>query len=181
MSTNSNNSTNTPPPSHTVLMTWSPKGTTTKHNIISTVKRHYQIFSICNDWASNFEFNPEYNLNGNIHYHGFIQFSEGNRHAYYSWLHYVKQQGFVKINKVNHDLQQAMVYCRKDRALMSLDLPDIYNPIRPNKYNYSSIVEYMKVHAQSKDKELDQGTDPIPFIPFSPSSLIDHDDPEGIA
>lgn len=64
-----------------------------------------------------FEVNPEFNANGNLHYHGYFVIKDKFRwHA--KVLPKMKYNGMVKISKVKCSLADGVVYCRKDRILM---------------------------------------------------------------
>lgn len=130
-----------------VLITWSPKGeNTTKSNIIRHT-RHYvdHYLSFLDDITDRFEFNVELNMNGNIHFHGYVMYPQHRRRQWLTFLLHLKTKGFVKINKVRHNLNKAMEYCRKDRALMHTFLPSQYNPITyPISRQYTDIRHYLK-------------------------------------
>jgi len=66
---------------------------------------------------SQFEINPEFNANGNLHYHGYFIIKDKVK-WFKNVLPKMKYNGLVKINIVKDNLQSAMEYCRKDNIIM---------------------------------------------------------------
>jgi len=113
-----------------ILITWSPKTNTTAKNVNTLIQKHcdlffYQLIAFAND----FEINPELNVSGNIHYHGFIAWSEEYKYEYNRFILALKGNGFMKVNKVKHSLSKAMEYCRKDRHALNGMIKNKYLPI----------------------------------------------------
>lgn len=100
-----------------VLITWSPKTNTTLKNVNKLIDKHCNLFFYkLILFANNFELNPELNMNGNIHYHGYIAFNNEEKKYYNQFILTLKANGLTKITTVKHSLCQAMEYCRKDRS-----------------------------------------------------------------
>lgn len=100
------------------LFTFSPKGNT--KDVQFTYYDHLQMyFKKWHYCMQTFEINPELNSNGNLHYHGYFIIKDKTK-WYKSVLPKMKYNGLIKINKVQNNLDSAMVYPRKDRTLMSL-------------------------------------------------------------
>lgn len=100
----------------TYLFTFSPKGNTKN----AEFTYYDDLATYFNSWhrcMSEFEINPEFNQNGNLHYHGYFVLKDKVK-WYKIVLPKMKYNGMVKINKVEHDLSSAMIYCRKDNELM---------------------------------------------------------------
>lgn len=100
----------------TYLFTFSPKGNTKN----AEFTYYDDLATYFNSWhkcMSEFEVNPEFNQNGNLHYHGYFVLKDKVK-WYKMVLPKMKYNGMVKINKVEHNLSDAMVYCRKDNDLM---------------------------------------------------------------
>lgn len=140
----------------TYLITWCPKGeNTTKTNIVKHVRTYVDHYLSFFDFARRYEFNVELNANGNIHFHGYVIVPEPRRRDWYRTLLWIKTKGFVKVNKVKHNLERAMSYCRKDRILMSGLLPTVYNPIKGPKKD-ADIRGYL-----IESDPLDEGVSPL--------------------
>lgn len=140
------------------LFTFSPPGSCTKNNARARVKQH--IIDIFDIWSRcvEFEANIEFNENGNIHYHGFFVIKD--RIAWQHALLYTKTKGFIKINKIKHDFDKAMVYPRKDRAFIKAlgIFPDHYIPLTHKsiqKYRTKPVTEYMRKSDQDYQDPLD--------------------------
>jgi len=124
-----------------VLITWSPKTTTTLKNVNKIVQRHCDLFFYkLLSFTNNFELNPELNMNGNIHYHGYIAFNNEYKKEYNLFILTLKANGMLKINRVLHSLNQAMDYCRKDRSALNGMILNKYLPISES--NYKSWCKY---------------------------------------
>lgn len=101
----------------TYLFTYSPAGITLNptYTYMCQINDYFWAWHKC---MERFEVNSEFNKNGNLHYHGYFILKDKYR-WYKIILPKMKYHGFIKINKVENDLEKAMVYCRKDRELMS--------------------------------------------------------------
>lgn len=121
----------TPKTEKTYLFTFSPKGVTKSYDYtyIDHYVNYFEEWSKC---MEDFEINPELNASGNLHYHGFYIVKDK-----YKWFKKVlpklKYNGMWRIEEVKHDLEKAMIYCRKDRELM-ISLMN-YGPIPLTKTN----------------------------------------------
>lgn len=98
------------------LFTYSPRDVTLNptYSFMNHINLYFWSWHKC---MESFEVNPEFNQNGNLHYHGYFIIKDK-----YKWYHNVlpkmKYNGFIKINIVVDDLFKALDYCRKDRELM---------------------------------------------------------------
>lgn len=99
------------------LFTFSPIGNT--KNAEFTYYDHLSTYFV--NWhkcMSEFEINPEFNSNGNLHYHGYFVIKDKVK-WFKNVLPKMKYNGLVKISKVRCSLAEGVVYCRKDRIMMS--------------------------------------------------------------
>jgi len=103
-------------PPETYLFTYSPIGNTkcAEFTYYDHLVFYFKHWHQC---MSQFEINPEFNANGNLHYHGYFIIKDKVR-WYKSVLPKMKYNGLVKIDKVKHDLSKSMEYCRKDTLMM---------------------------------------------------------------
>lgn len=98
------------------LFTYSPMGNTC--NPTFTFMEHISdYFWSWHKCMEAFEVNPEFNSNGNLHYHGYYVLKDKYR-WYKSVLPKLKYNGMWRSEQVKDSLEKAMVYCRKDRELM---------------------------------------------------------------
>lgn len=133
------------------LFTYSPQDTTKNptYAYMNHINTYFHSWHKC---MSDFEVNPEFNQNGNLHYHGYFVIKDP-----YKWFKFIlpkmKYNGLVKINKVEDNLDKAMEYCRKDRELMSkiIEHKIPYNQEDKIKHIYpdhepQTVIEYIKHH-----------------------------------
>lgn len=101
------------------LFTWAPKNNT--YSILFSWNYYCnEYFRKWNKFMHKFEINPELNANNNIHFHGFFQIK--CKALWQQHLTDLKYRGHVKISKIRHDFNQAMVYPRKDREIMEFHI-----------------------------------------------------------
>lgn len=102
--------------SEAYLFTYSPRDITLNptYTYMDHINTYFWGWHKC---MATFEVNPEFNQNGNLHYHGYFIIKDKYR-WYKSILPKMKYNGLIKINKVVDDLSKAIEYCRKDRELM---------------------------------------------------------------
>lgn len=117
-------------PQKSFLFTWSPKLVTKDPNYTYDffVEEYFKSWEKCMD---SFEVNPEFNKSGNLHFHGYFILKEKESYSvrwYTKILPKLKYNGFIKIDKCS-DLSKAIVYARKDRALMLKCLKKAYYPV----------------------------------------------------
>lgn len=104
-------------PNGPYLFTFSPKGTTFNptYGYMDHINTYFWSWHHC---MQEFEVNPEFNSNGNLHYHGYYIVKDR-----FKWfkkiLPKLKYNGMWRSEKVKDNLEKAMQYCRKDRDLMS--------------------------------------------------------------
>lgn len=103
-------------PPETYFFTYSPIGNTkcAEFTYYDHLVFYFKHWHQC---MSQFEINPEFNANGNLHYHGYFVLKDKVR-WYRSVLPKLKYNGLVKIDRVKHDLSKSMEYCRKDNLMM---------------------------------------------------------------
>lgn len=101
----------------TYLFTFSPKGNTknAEFTYYDDLATYFVNWHKC---MREFEINPEFNQNGNLHYHGYFVLKDKVK-WFKNVLPKMKYNGMVKINKVEHNLGSALIYCRKDRDMMN--------------------------------------------------------------
>lgn len=99
------------------LITWTPdpKKLPYKYNMVKNYDYHIRLFfKNFNKACHTFAICPEFNLNGNIHYHGWFQLKDPVK-WYKSVLPTLKHNGFIKINtSVSYKLFN---FDKKDNAL----------------------------------------------------------------
>lgn len=100
------------------LFTFSPKSLFDYNKlymkVYSDVSQYFKSFWYCMD---EFEINPELNANGGLHYHGYFIIKDRVKY-FKSCLPTLKRNGMVRVEKIKHDFDKAVLYSRKDRTLM---------------------------------------------------------------
>lgn len=130
------------------LFTWSPKDQNTlnpKFKYIDDIANYFRQWHQC---MKEFEVNPEFNQNGNLHYHGYFRIKDQIK-WFKRILPKMKYNGYIKINKVHTSFDEAIKYTRKDREVMT------------------EVLYPLKVPYTEKDKEKQH-------IPNKEDSLLDY-------
>lgn len=150
------------------LITWTPdpKKLPCKYNMVKNYDYHIRLFfKNFNKACHTFAICPEFNLNGNIHYHGWFQLKDPVK-WYKSVLPALKHNGYTKINlSTNHKLFN---FDKKDNSLWYYK-KDLYNNAqvfnRVYCYNHLSekpkvqkkkqyvIPDYLSVEQETRDME----------------------------
>lgn len=133
-------------PDEYYLFTYSPK-TITKDPTFTYCDHITTYFLSWIRCMHEFEVNPEFNQNGNLHYHGYFRLKDKVK-WYKVVLPKMKYNGLIKINKVEQDLSKALEYCRKDRELMlkciSHKIPFTHTDKKPkiDEFTQNNLLDY---------------------------------------